>query len=89
MRSNEAIIKVQGLRQAFGSHVVLDNLDFEVERGESVAILGGSGSGKSTLLRTIVGLNKPEKGTVRLLGIDPYGTSSRDTGRMRAATPGL
>lgn len=80
---NETVVEVRGLRQAFGSHVVLDNLDFDVRGGESVAILGGSGSGKSTLLRTIVGLNAPRLGTVRLLGVDPYDDSGDDMTRMR------
>ena len=83
MLDNEAIIEVKGVRQAFGSHVVLDNLHFEVKRGESVAILGGSGSGKSTLLRTIVGLKKPEQGMVRLFGVDPYDRGPTGIGRMR------
>lgn len=80
---SETIIEVQGLQQAFGSRVVLDNLDFVVHRGESVAILGSSGSGKSTLLRTIIGLNRPEQGTVKLLGIDPYRDAGHKAARMR------
>ena len=83
MSDRDTIIEIKGLRQAFGSHVVLDNLDFLVDRGESVAILGGSGSGKSTLLRTIVGLNHPEQGTVKLFGVDPYSDSSRQLEQMR------
>lgn len=83
MPESERIIQVQGLHQAFGSQVVLDNLDFAVHRGESVAILGSSGSGKSTLLRTIIGLNRPEQGTVKLLGVDPYRDPDHKVARMR------
>lgn len=79
MSESESIVRVRGLRKAYGDFVVLDDLDFEVRRGQSVAILGGSGSGKSTLLRTIVGLSAPQKGTVRLLGADPYDRSSDQT----------
>lgn len=83
MSDRQIVIEVKGLRQAFGDHVVLDDLDFEVRRGESVAILGGSGSGKSTLLRTIIGLNPPQQGSVRLCGIDPYDKASRAMARLR------
>ncbi len=83
MPESETIIEVQGLRQAFGDRVVLDHLDFVVQRGESVAILGSIGSGKSTLLRTIIGLNRPEQGTVKLLGIDPYRDPDHKVARMR------
>lgn len=63
-------IEVSGLLSAFSDHVVHQDLDLTVERGEVLGIVGGSGSGKSVLLRTIIGLKKPEGGEVRLFGHD-------------------
>jgi phospholipid/cholesterol/gamma-HCH transport system ATP-binding protein len=64
----EAIVEVQGLLNRFGSQVVHDGLDMTVLRGEVFGIVGGSGSGKSVLLRTILGLQRPQAGEVRLMG---------------------
>jgi phospholipid/cholesterol/gamma-HCH transport system ATP-binding protein len=66
--AREAVIEVRGLRTQFGSQVVHDDLDLDVYRGEILGVVGGSGSGKSVLLRTIVGLNAPRAGSVRVLG---------------------
>jgi phospholipid/cholesterol/gamma-HCH transport system ATP-binding protein len=66
----EIVIEVKGLRSAFGSHVVHENLDLEVRRGEILGVVGGSGSGKSVLLNSIIGLKKPDGGTVRVFGQD-------------------
>ncbi|WP_374327197.1 ABC transporter ATP-binding protein [Paracoccus pantotrophus] len=64
------IIEVRGLRTQFGRHVVHDGLDLDLRRGEILGVVGGSGTGKSVLLRTIVGLNRPTAGTVRVFGED-------------------
>lgn len=66
----DLVIEVEGLRTAFGDHVVHDGLDLAVSRGEVIGIIGGSGCGKSVLLRTIVGLRRPDGGHVRLFGVD-------------------
>ncbi len=66
----EAIIEVRGLVNRFGSQTVHDGLDLDVYRGEVLGIVGGSGTGKSVLLRTIVGLNKPAAGEIRVFGTD-------------------
>ncbi len=63
-----AAIKVSGLKTQFGSKVIHDGLDLEVERGEIMGLVGGSGSGKSVLLRTIIGLNRPTRGRIEVLG---------------------
>ncbi|MGN0162069.1 MAG: amino acid ABC transporter ATP-binding protein [Candidatus Ornithomonoglobus sp.] len=61
---NEEIIRVEELSKSFGEHEVLRKIDFEVNRGEVICILGSSGSGKSTLLRCINRLEKPSYGKV-------------------------
>ena len=48
-----AILEVKGLKKSFGAHEVLKGIDFELERGEVLAIIGSSGSGKTTLLRCL------------------------------------
>lgn len=72
---------VDKLVNRFGAQVVHDGIGFEVERGEVFAIVGGSGSGKTVLLHTLLGLHRPNEGSVRVLGHDvcdaddelPYG----------------
>lgn len=66
----ENVIEVRGLVTQFGTHRVHDGLDLDVRRGEILGVVGGSGTGKSVLLRTIVGLQKPREGTVRVFGQD-------------------
>jgi phospholipid/cholesterol/gamma-HCH transport system ATP-binding protein len=69
-RGREAIISVQNVRAAYGGHVVLDGVNFEVYAGEVFAILGGSGCGKSTLLKHMIGLYKPAAGRIFIDGED-------------------
>ena len=66
-------VEITGLVTRFGSHVVHDGVDLAITPGEVMGIVGGSGSGKSVLLRTMIGLRRPQGGTVRVLGIDPLG----------------
>ena len=65
---NEAVVQVRGLRTQFGSHVVHDGLDLDLNRGEILGVVGGSGTGKSVLLRAIVGLDAVRAGTIDVLG---------------------
>lgn len=66
--SQEPVIKVRGLCNSFGSHVVHENLDLDVYRGEILGVVGGSGSGKSVMLRSIAGLRQPNAGQVTIAG---------------------
>ncbi len=66
----EAVIEVRGLVNRFGTNVIHQDLDLDVYRGEVLGIVGGSGTGKSVLLRTIVGLNRPAAGTIKVFGVD-------------------
>ncbi|MBT2788863.1 ATP-binding cassette domain-containing protein [Halomonas sp. ISL-106] len=67
-QTTQPVIKVRGLINRFGSVVVHDNLDLTLNRGEILGVVGGSGTGKSVLLRSIVGLKRPNGGTVEVLG---------------------
>jgi phospholipid/cholesterol/gamma-HCH transport system ATP-binding protein len=64
------LVEVRGLVNRFNGEVVHDGLDMEVAEHEVFGIVGGSGSGKSVLLRTILGLQRPEAGVVRVAGAD-------------------
>lgn len=81
---DDVIISVRGLRNQFGSHVVHENLDLDVLRGEIIGVVGGSGTGKSVLLRSIVGLQKPIDGTVSVLGIDVRGVDEDTRAALEA-----
>ena len=61
-------ILVEGLTNAFGTQVVHHNLDLKVKRGEILGVVGGSGTGKSVLMRSIIGLQFPQEGNIRVLG---------------------
>jgi phospholipid/cholesterol/gamma-HCH transport system ATP-binding protein len=74
---------VRGLSKSFGGRGVLDHVDLDVRRGETLVILGGSGSGKSTLLRCLVGLERPDAGTVRIDGVDLFETDAATLSRIR------
>ncbi|RUO36642.1 ABC transporter ATP-binding protein [Aliidiomarina sanyensis] len=74
----ESVIEIRGLRNQFGHHVVHDQLDLTLPRGEILGVVGGSGAGKSVLLRSIVGLQKPASGHIEVLGIDVQKASSRE-----------
>jgi phospholipid/cholesterol/gamma-HCH transport system ATP-binding protein len=78
---SENVVEVRGLVNRFGAQVVHDGLDLDVRRGEILGVIGGSGAGKSVLLRTIVGLKRPDAGTVRLFGED---MAAIDEARRRA-----
>src|SRR6185436_2718846 len=67
---NEAVIEIQKVSTRFGEHVVHADLDLEVRRKEIFALIGGSGSGKSTLLREMILLQRPDAGSVRVLGAE-------------------
>ncbi len=81
------ILSCRGLVKTFGlgdvAVPVLRGVDFDVARGESVAIVGASGSGKSTLLHILGGLDKPNAGTVSLLGRDIARLDATAQGRLR------
>ncbi|HEY5047116.1 MAG TPA: ATP-binding cassette domain-containing protein [Rhizomicrobium sp.] len=65
---DEVVIRIRGLVNAFGDSVIHDHIDLDVMKGEVLGVVGGSGSGKSVLLRSIIGLNRPVSGSIKVLG---------------------
>ena len=76
-------VVVEDLRKSFGSQRVLDGVSLTVRRGETLAVLGRSGSGKSVLLKLIIGLEKPDSGSVRIHGDDIAGLALDQIGEIR------
>jgi phospholipid/cholesterol/gamma-HCH transport system ATP-binding protein len=84
MNENEdPIIRVRGLKNAFGEQVVHENLDLDVRRGEILGVVGGSGTGKSVLLRSIIGLQSPVEGEVEVFGEPTLGREETETVDIR------
>lgn len=74
-------ISLSGVKKAFGPKVVLDGIDLDVKRGESVVIIGGSGTGKSVLLKCVLGILQPDAGSIRIDGEDTTHIGGRDRER--------
>ncbi|WP_256838721.1 ABC transporter ATP-binding protein [Ornithinimicrobium faecis] len=67
----ETVVSVSGLRKTYGDKVAVDDVSFEVGRGEIVGILGQNGAGKTTTVEALAGLRTADGGTVSVLGLDP------------------
>ena len=87
------IIKVENLSKIYGKGdakvVALDNISFEVEEGEFIAIIGPSGSGKSTLLHSIAGLEKPTSGKVFFYDKNIYEMNKKELTILRRQKIGI
>jgi phospholipid/cholesterol/gamma-HCH transport system ATP-binding protein len=73
------VIRVRGLKNSFGSQVVHEGLDLDVLPGEILGVVGGSGAGKSVLMRAILGLRRPQAGTIEVLGVDALSDKARES----------
>ena len=77
------VVAIEDLHKSFGSQQVLNGISLAVKRGETLAVLGRSGTGKSVLLRLIIGLEKPDSGSVRIHGQDIAGLALDQLGEIR------
>ena len=82
----EAIIEVRGLTKSFGQHAVFSDIDVTVAKGDVLVLIGSSGSGKTTLLRSMNGLERPNKGIVRVGDTTAQypGANEQDVRRLRS-----
>ena len=80
---NAPVVAVADLHKSFGTQTVLNGVSLAVKRGETLAVLGRSGTGKSVLLRLIIGLEKPDSGSILLHGQDIAGLALDQMGEIR------
>ncbi len=64
----ENVIEIKGLKKSFGDHEVLKNINLNIQKGESVVVLGKSGTGKSVMIKCIVGMIRPDDGSLKVFG---------------------
>src|SRR5438034_1025465 len=82
-RTDPAAIEVRQLRKSYRRQMVLDGVDLTIRRGETLAVLGRSGTGKSVLLKLIVGLQRPDAGSIRIHGQEITNGSLEELNRVR------
>ena len=78
MKSQEATIQAQNLTVAYGSNVLMKDIDFQINKSDVFIIMGGSGCGKSSLLKVMTGLKEPSQGHILINGQDFYKTSLKN-----------
>ena len=83
MMQNGSVVLVRDLLVKYGDRVILDGVNFDIRRGEVLVLLGASGSGKSTLLRHLIGLEKPESGSIIVNDVDIVRCSDAELNRVR------
>src|SRR5688572_33149101 len=71
MSMSNLLAEVRGLSRHYGKNAALDNVDFAISAGRVYGLVGANGAGKTTLLKHLLGLLRPQKGTVRVFGEDP------------------
>lgn len=74
----DSIIEVKNFKKSFGNKVVHDGVTFYVKKGECLGLIGGSGAGKSVILRSLIGLEKPDSGSIEINGIDVTSLEEQD-----------
>jgi Cu-processing system ATP-binding protein len=82
MARETAMIRVEHLIKTFGEHAAVDDVSFEIERGETFALLGPNGSGKTTTLKCVAGLIKPSSGKILIDGFDMWKNPQQAQRRM-------
>ena len=72
MTARRAVIQVSGVRKTYKSFVAVDDVSFEVYDGEIFGLIGPNGAGKTTTMECVQGLRTPDRGTIAVLGLDPF-----------------
>ena len=71
-------MEARGILTQFGPNIIHENLNFRIDKGEIVGLVGGSGAGKSVLMNTLLGLKEPEGGVIRYFGRDRLDLSEEE-----------
>jgi phospholipid/cholesterol/gamma-HCH transport system ATP-binding protein len=82
-RDDKNMIEIHHLYKAFGSQMILNNMSLTVRRGETKAIIGRSGVGKSVLLKNIVGLIRPDSGSIKINGVEVTNLKEKEYNKLR------
>ena len=77
------VVSVRGIKICFGDQVVHEGLDLDVRKGEILGVVGGSGTGKSVLMRSIIGLQTPAEGEIRVFGTSMIGRDENEARNIR------
>lgn len=86
MSSPDELLRVEGVRKAFPGVVALDDVDFDLRRGEVHALLGENGAGKSTLIKVLSGAHRPDRGRILVEGSKTLIRDAQDAERLGIAT---
>ncbi|MET0365752.1 MAG: ABC transporter ATP-binding protein [Sphingobium sp.] len=78
VQQSEIAISIRGLQNSFGEQIVHQNLDLDVRKGEIIGVVGGSGTGKSVLMRSIIGLQTPDEGEIKVFGQHMIGNDDEE-----------
>jgi branched-chain amino acid transport system ATP-binding protein len=81
----ECLVDARGIHTYYGASHILRGIDFRVDRGETIGLMGRNGMGKSTLLKSLVGLVRPRAGTVQVKGRDMVGRPSYEVAQLGIA----
>ncbi len=71
-KSPRPVIKVSGIRKSYGATVAVADVSFEVNEGEIFGLIGPNGAGKTTTMECVEGVRRPDRGTISILGLDPF-----------------
>jgi ABC-2 type transport system ATP-binding protein len=72
LRTSGPVIQVSGIQKTYGRTVAVDKVSFEVNDGEIFGLIGPNGAGKTTTMECVEGIRKPDRGTISVLGLDPF-----------------
>lgn len=83
METKTAVIEIKNVHKTFGDNKVLNGINATIQKGEDVVILGRSGSGKSVTIKCVVGLEHPDKGTIKVFGTDITQLNNKELNEIR------
>src|SRR5580765_6405036 len=66
------VIQVSGIRKTYGATVAISDVSFEISEGEIFGLIGPNGAGKTTTMECVEGVRRPDRGTIAILGLDPF-----------------